>query len=38
VNVCVADDGRGLDCDAIAAKANAQGMDTSGLSERDIQR
>jgi two-component system chemotaxis sensor kinase CheA len=38
VNVCVADDGRGLDLRAIAAKANAQGMDTSNLSERDIQR
>ena len=38
VQVCVADDGRGLDLHAIAAKANAQGMDTSGLGERDIQR
>jgi two-component system chemotaxis sensor kinase CheA len=38
VNICVADDGRGLDLRAIAAKANAQGMDTSNLSERDIQR
>ena len=38
VQVCVADDGRGLDLRAIAAKANAQGMDTSALSERDIQR
>jgi two-component system chemotaxis sensor kinase CheA len=38
VHVCVADDGRGLDLRAIAAKANAQGMDTDNLSERDIQR
>jgi len=38
VQVCVADDGRGLDLRAIAAKAAAQGMDTSALSERDIQR
>ena len=38
VQVCVADDGRGLDMRAIAAKANAQGTDTSKLSERDIQR
>jgi two-component system chemotaxis sensor kinase CheA len=38
VQVCVADDGRGLDLRAIAAKAAAQGMDTSGLSERDVQR
>ena len=38
VNICVADDGRGLDLRAIAAKANAQGMDTGNLSERDLQR
>jgi len=38
VNVSVADDGRGLNHDAIAAKAKSQGLDTSGLSERDIQR
>ena len=38
VHICVADDGRGLDLGAIAAKANAQGTDTSNLSERDLQR
>ena len=38
VNICVADYGRGLDLRAIAAKANAQGMDTSNCSERDLQR
>ena len=38
VQVCVADDGRGLDLRAIAAKANSQGLDTSNLAERDIQR
>ncbi len=38
VNVCIADDGRGLDLRAIAAKANSQGVDTSSLSERDLQR
>jgi two-component system chemotaxis sensor kinase CheA len=38
VILCVADDGRGLDLGAIAAKANAQGMDASNLSERDLQR
>jgi len=38
VNVRIADDGRGLDLQAIAAKANAQGIDTSGFSERDTQR
>ena len=38
VHVCVADDGRGLDLGAIAAKANSQGLDTSKLSERDLQR
>jgi two-component system, chemotaxis family, sensor kinase CheA len=38
VNVCVADDGRGLDMHAIVAKATTQGMDTSHLSERDLQR
>ena len=38
VNVSVADDGRGLDMHAIVAKATAQGMDTSRLAERDLQR
>ena len=38
VNVCIADDGRGLDMQAIAAKAAAQGLDTSSLPERDLQR
>jgi len=38
VHVCVADDGRGLDLQAIAAKAHSQGQDTSKLSQRDIQR
>jgi len=38
VHVCVADDGRGLDLQAIAAKAKAQGMDPSTFSERDVQR
>jgi two-component system chemotaxis sensor kinase CheA len=38
VNVCVADDGRGLDMQAIVTKATAQGMDTGSLSERDLQR
>lgn len=38
VHVSVADDGRGLDLPAIAAKAQAQGIDTSGLAERDLQR
>ena len=38
VDVHVADDGRGLDLRAISAKAQAQGIDTSGLDERDIQR
>jgi two-component system chemotaxis sensor kinase CheA len=38
VHICVADDGRGLDLGAIAAKANAQGTDASNLSERDLQR
>ena len=38
VNVRIADDGRGLDLQAIAAKANAQGIDTSGFSEREMQR
>lgn len=38
VHVSVADDGRGLDLPAIAAKAEAQGIDTSMLAERDLQR
>jgi two-component system chemotaxis sensor kinase CheA len=38
VNVRIADDGRGLDLQAIVAKANAQGIDTSGFSERDMHR
>jgi two-component system chemotaxis sensor kinase CheA len=38
VSICVADDGRGLDLGAIAAKAKAQGMETSNLAERDLQR
>jgi two-component system chemotaxis sensor kinase CheA len=38
VNVSIADDGRGLNHLAIAAKAKSQGLDTSGFSERDIQR
>jgi len=38
VNVSVADDGRGLNHEAIAAKAKSQGLDTSGFSARDIQR
>jgi two-component system chemotaxis sensor kinase CheA len=38
VQVCIADDGRGLDTRAIAAKASAQGIDTSGLGEGEIQR
>jgi two-component system, chemotaxis family, sensor kinase CheA len=38
VNVCIADDGRGLDLPAILAKANSLGMDTSGLGEREVQR
>ena len=38
VNVRIADDGRGLDLPAIAAKANAQGLDTSGFGDREIQR
>lgn len=38
VNLCIADDGRGLDVAAIAAKASAQGLDVSDLSERDLQR
>jgi two-component system chemotaxis sensor kinase CheA len=38
VHVSVADDGRGLDLAAIAAKAKAQGIDSANLSERDVQR
>lgn len=38
VSVSVADDGRGLDVQAIAAKAKSQGSDTEHLSERDLQR
>lgn len=38
VDVCVADDGRGLDVAAIAAKARAQGVDTSELSPRELER
>jgi two-component system chemotaxis sensor kinase CheA len=38
VNVRIGDDGRGLDLPAIAAKAGGQGIDTSGFSERDLQR
>jgi two-component system chemotaxis sensor kinase CheA len=38
VSITVGDDGRGLDMQAIAAKANAQGVDTSNLGDRDIQR
>jgi two-component system chemotaxis sensor kinase CheA len=38
VHVSVADDGRGLDLAAIAAKAKAQGIDTANLAERDVQR
>ena len=38
VVVSIADDGRGLDVGAIAAKARAQGVDTDGLSDRDLQR
>jgi len=38
VRVSVADDGRGLDMQAIAAKAEAQGFDSAALGERDMQR
>jgi len=38
VHVSVADDGRGLDLAAIAAKAKGQGIDTTNLPERDVQR
>jgi two-component system chemotaxis sensor kinase CheA len=38
VNICVADDGRGLDIGAIAAKAEELGIDTSKLTDKDIQR
>jgi two-component system chemotaxis sensor kinase CheA len=38
VSVCVADDGRGLDMEAIAAKAKGLGIDTSKFTDKDIQR
>jgi two-component system chemotaxis sensor kinase CheA len=38
VVISIADDGRGLDLDAIAAKAQVAGMDTTGLGRRDLQR
>ncbi len=38
VMVSIADDGRGLDVQAIAAKAKGQGIDTEHLSDRDLQR
>jgi two-component system chemotaxis sensor kinase CheA len=38
VSVCVADDGRGLDMEAIVAKAKLLGIDTSKLADKDIQR
>ena len=38
VNLRVADDGRGLDLEAIAAKAGKQGIDTSEFGERELQR
>lgn len=38
VEVSIADDGRGLDLVAIAAKASAQGIDTQGLGERELER
>lgn len=38
VIVSIADDGRGLDVQAIAAKARAQGIDIDQLPERDLQR
>jgi len=38
VIVCIADDGRGLDMEAIAAKAKGLGIDTSKLTHKDIQR
>jgi two-component system, chemotaxis family, sensor kinase CheA len=38
VMVSIADDGRGLDVQAIAAKAQAQGIDIDHLPDRDLQR
>lgn len=38
VMVSIADDGRGLDVQAIAAKAKAQGIDVEHLPDRDLQR
>jgi two-component system chemotaxis sensor kinase CheA len=38
VELRVADDGRGLDLEAIAAKAQKQGIDIEDLSERELQR
>lgn len=38
VMVSVADDGRGLDVQAIAAKAKGQGIDIEHLPDRDVQR
>jgi two-component system chemotaxis sensor kinase CheA len=38
VEVCIADDGRGLDVPAIAAKASAQGLDIQGLDQRELER
>lgn len=38
VQVSIADDGRGLDVQAIAAKARGQGIETDHLPDRDLQR
>ncbi|MBN2575640.1 MAG: chemotaxis protein CheW [Deltaproteobacteria bacterium] len=38
VQVTIADDGRGLDMQAIVAKAKAEGIDTSRYGEQDLQR
>jgi two-component system, chemotaxis family, sensor kinase CheA len=38
VLVSIADDGRGLDSEAIRAKAKDQGLDTENLPDRDLQR
>jgi two-component system chemotaxis sensor kinase CheA len=38
VSVCIADDGRGLDIEAIVAKAKHLGLDTSQYSDGDLQR
>jgi two-component system chemotaxis sensor kinase CheA len=38
VMVSIADDGRGLDVQAIAAKARAQGIDVEHLPDRELQR